>query len=300
MHFSCVVVGVWGRKRVSLAQERNAMDNRIGETPTTRPSVADVSAINGAGSDHEAASSSSHYSLRLRHTMLGVEGYGSDSDSDSEAPQVSTTPAQKPVASKPAAKSGLSLPPPSASGSKPSGLSLPAPKKKAPKKITIGLPTLPGEPKDDDTNDRPPPAKKARLEAGAGASALLSMLPAPKNKNPIPQQPERVLGGGRGPGLVFHSKPAAARSATVEDAEEEEEAHEKNEVPLGGGIMEEVKDAKPAQSVPFLPPSLAKGRANVSTEEKHTISKAAAAAAKSSAPAVDFFSLGPSHTPYIP
>lgn len=226
--------------------------------------------------------------------MLGVEDYGSDSDSDRETPQVSATSAHKTAPSVPAAKSGLSLPPPSASGSsKPSGLSLPAPKKRAPKKITIGLPALPGEPKDDDLNDRPPPAKKARLEAGAGASALLSMLPAPKNKNPVLPQPERMLGGGRGPGLVFQARPAPARSATVEDAEEEE-IHENSEVPLGGGIMEEVKEEKPAQSLPFLPPSLAKGKANVSTEERHTISKAAAAAAKSAAPAIDFFSLGSS------
>ena len=228
--------------------------------------------------------------------MLGVEGYGSDSDSDNETSQIPTTSAPKPAPPTKSAKIGLSLPPPSASGSissKPSGLSLPVPKKKAPKKITIGLPALPGEPTDD---DRPPPAKKARLEAGAGSSALLNMLPAPKNKNPILQQPERVLGGGRGRGLVFQTKSTTVQSVTVEDAEDEEDGGSKqNEVPFGTGILEEVTEVttkKPTTPMPFLPPSLVKGRANVSTEEKHTISRATAAAAKPSAPAVDFFSLG--------
>lgn len=229
--------------------------------------------------------------------MLGVEGYGSDSDSDSETPQLSPP---KPTTAVKPTKSGLSLPPPSASSSstsKPSGLSLPAPKKKGPKKITIGLPSLPDEPADD---DKPPPAKKARLEAGAGSSALLGMLPAPKNKNPVLPQHERMLGGGRGRGLVFHTKATTVQSASVEDAEEEDESELTNEVPLAAGILEEVQEVKEtkrsvaAAALPFLPPSLAKGRANVSTEETHTISRAATAtaAAKSSTPAIDFFSLG--------
>ena len=227
--------------------------------------------------------------------MLGVEGYGSDSDSDNEAPQVAPAPLPKLTPnSKPAGKAGLSLPPPSAYTSKaPSGLALPQLKKKAPKKITIGLPSLPGEPDEEEPDNRPP-AKKARLEGGAGASALLSMLPAPKNKNPVPQKQERVLGGGRGPGLVFNTS-RTMRSATVEDVKEDGEEETTNEAPVGGGILEEVEEVevvakKPASALPFLPPSLAKGKANVSTEEKFSLPKSAAAV--TAAPTVDFFSLG--------
>jgi proline-rich protein PRCC len=233
--------------------------------------------------------------------MLGVEGYGSDSDSETETITVSTIPAPSSTpATKPASKPGLALPPPSASTSKAStGLALPAPKKKAPKKIAIGLPSLPSA-HDNDEPDNRPPAKKPRLEAGAGASALLSMLPAPKNKNPVPQQQERVLGGGRGPGLVFNTGSragAGAKSAKVEDAEDEDEDGGANEAPRGNGILEDVEEAeqkvetKKTSALPFLPPSLAKGKANISTEEQFSLPRSAAAVPPA-APAADFFSLG--------
>ncbi|KAF7796964.1 hypothetical protein EIP86_008152 [Pleurotus ostreatoroseus] len=255
--------------------------------------------------------------------MLGVEGYGSGSDSDNDdgvqqRPSTSTASASSSKSSllsklSPAKKSGLSLPPPSsasanASASKAStGLNLPAPKKKGPKKITIGLPSLPAASEDaDDLDDRP--AKKPRVEQGAGASALLSMLPAPKNKNPTPAQAERVLGGGRGPGLVFHAK-RSTQQATVEDVEEDEDADAPaNVAPMSNSILEEVAEAEQApkpstasSALPFLPPHLKRGKANISTEEKFTLPKGAAAAARSAAPAVDFFSLGSSSsTPTLP
>ncbi|OJT04305.1 hypothetical protein TRAPUB_4939 [Trametes pubescens] len=240
--------------------------------------------------------------------MLGVEGYGSDSDnaSDSETTlQVSATTSSATITSRlpaPAKKSTFALPPPGSSGptsKTSSGLSLPPPKtRKAPKKIAIGLPSLS---KDDDrtsdTDDRPP-TKKARLESGAGASGLLSMLPAPKNKAPIAPAAERVLGGGRGPGLVFKAAPSAsARTATVEDAEDSEGDMQRQDVLDSShpSILEEKTEKKaplPKASIPFMPTSVARGKANVSVEEKHS-----APVSRPSAPAVDFFSLGESASP---
>ncbi|KAI0636923.1 mitotic checkpoint regulator, MAD2B-interacting-domain-containing protein [Trametes polyzona] len=233
--------------------------------------------------------------------MLGVEGYGSDSDnaSDTETVQQPTTSVSAgSLSSKlpaPAKKSTFSLPPPanSASSSKAStGLSLPPPKtKKAPKKIAIGLPTLTKDDDHDtsDTDDRPP-AKKPRLESGAGASGLLSMLPAPKNKAPTAPAPERVLGGGRGPGLVFKTVPSApARATTVEDEDDAEDSAEpRDTLDSSYSVILEEKVEKKA-SIPFMPTSVARGKANVSVEEKHTAPVSRPSV--SSAPAVDFFSL---------
>lgn len=249
--------------------------------------------------------------------MLGVEGYGSDSDgSDDESVQQQQTsnlpatalPSKSSLLSKlpPPKKSGFSLPPPTGSGSakassskSSTGLSPPAPKKKAPKKITIGLPSLSAASEDaDDLDDRP--MKKARVDAGAGASALLSMLPAPKNKNPILPQAERVLGGGRGRGLVFHAKQST--QVTVEEVEElEDEDTPANVAPVSNSILEEVTASEPTpkpkpsttdSALPFRPTHVARGKANVSTEENYRLPKSAAAATKPAAPAIDFFSLG--------
>ncbi|KAJ3486585.1 hypothetical protein NLI96_g4142 [Meripilus lineatus] len=239
--------------------------------------------------------------------MLGVEDYGSDAESgDERSPSPPPTKPQSSLLSKlppPSKKSSLALPPPSSSSSsKPitkashSGLSLPPPKAKKTKKIAIGLPSLPDDETSntDDIDNRP--AKKPRLGAGAGSSGLLSMLPAPKNKAPVPSAPERVLGGGRGPGLVFNTRPTSTtnsqQSATVEEVEEEEDQNDyTNEAPSGSSILEEVKETKP--TLPFLPPSLVKGRANISVEEKHT--KPSFTPKPNAAPTIDFFSLG-THT----
>ncbi|THH33961.1 hypothetical protein EUX98_g283 [Antrodiella citrinella] len=224
--------------------------------------------------------------------MLGIEGYGSDSDNGSDNEVATPQPPPKPTSSlttKPAKKSTFSLPAPSSG----SGLSLPAPKKRAPKKITIGLPELS---KDDELEDDRPPAKKARLEP-AGRSGLLSMLPAPKNKAPVQAAAERMLGGGRGPGLVFHTA-SSVRKATVEEVEEEGSSIQ-HAAPAGDALLEEEKpeEEKKPQFVGFLPPHLRKGKANVSTEERSNLVRAAPPpkVAPAPAPAVDFFGLGMLH-----
>jgi proline-rich protein PRCC len=216
--------------------------------------------------------------------MLGIEDYGSDNDSDTEL-----TPNPPPPPTK---KSSLSLPPPSKSNS--TGLSLPAPKlKRGPKKITIGLPSLPGESDDEDKDERPA-AKKPRLDSGSGGkgkSSLLSMLPAPKQKVPVAPAPERVLGGGKGPGLVFNTaKPFIAPALvdpTNDDADASAEA-DLDALTTNGDLEEEPKSK--TSSVSFLPPSLKKGRSNISVEEGKAPPRPAPKI--SAAPAVDFFSLG--------
>ncbi|EMD38364.1 hypothetical protein CERSUDRAFT_72887 [Gelatoporia subvermispora B] len=233
--------------------------------------------------------------------MLGVEGYGSDNDSDNEQQTQTTTNQPAPaLASKlppPSKKSTFSLPPPTSSSNKArtapgpsSSSSLPAQKTKRPKKIAIGLPALPPEDHEKDDSEDHPAAKKPRLESGAGASALLSMLPAPKNKAPVAPVQERVLGGGRGPGLVFHTgSTRTTRTTQVEDAEDEE-ALEKSDIisDTTGPILLDKKE-----SLPFLPPSLVKGKANISLEEKHAPPKLPALrSSQPSAPGGDFFSLG--------
>ena len=233
--------------------------------------------------------------------MLGVEGYGSDSDAGSDNESVQRTPSTSSGSSlvsklpAPAKKSTFSLPPPSgaASSKSSSGLALPPPKAKKVKKIAIGLPSLPKDTDEDNSDhDDRPAAKKPRLESGAGASALLSMLPAPKNKAPVPAASERVLGGGRGLGLVFKTAPSQpSRTTTVEDAEDDAEDGAEQADALDSSysvILEEKKEDKPSLS--FMPNSVKRGKANISVEEKHSapISRPVA----SSAPPVDFFSLG--------
>ncbi|KAI0831352.1 mitotic checkpoint regulator, MAD2B-interacting-domain-containing protein [Trametes gibbosa] len=231
--------------------------------------------------------------------MLGVEGYGSDSDNASDNDTARPTPSNAPGSSfatklpAPAKKSTFSLPPPASSSTTSSGLSLPPPKTKK-KKIAIGLPSLTkGDDGDGSDADDRPPAKKARLESGAGASGLLSMLPAPKNKAPIASAQERVLGGGRGQGLVFRTAHSAApsRTAKVEDAEdvEEDETEPRDTLDSGHSAILEEKVEK-REAIPFMPTSVKRGKANISVEEKHSVPLSRPA--PPSAPAVDFFSLG--------
>ncbi|KAG5645233.1 hypothetical protein DXG03_006650 [Asterophora parasitica] len=212
-----------------------------------------------------------------RKEQLGY-GSGSDSDDGEHVPIPKATP-------KLSQKAGLSLPPPKSSPS----VSLPPPKqKRAPKKITIGLPNLPPPKGDgeDDLKDERPAAKRPRLEA-AGRSSLLGMLPAPKEKAPVAAAPERVLGGGKGPGLVFN----APRSRTTEDNDCEDEGEARP------ASFEEPQDLislskAPSAPRPFLPPSLKKGRANISVEEEKPKARANPIVQKAAAPAQDFFSLG--------
>lgn len=237
--------------------------------------------------------------------MLGVEAYGSDSDAGSgdeivqpppPAPKSSSLTSKLPA---PAKKSSFSqLPPSTISSSKSSpGLPLPPPKAKKFKKIAIALPSLPKdveEAKSDD-DDRPA-AKKLRLESGAGSSALLSMLPAPKNKASVPVAPERVLGGGRGPNLFFKTASSRpSRVTTVEDVEEDAEDAQPADIFKSpySAILEEKKENTKPSPLPFMPTSVKRGKVNVSVEK---YSMPVSGPAASSAQAVDFFSLCTSET----
>ncbi|KAM5532049.1 hypothetical protein V8D89_014300 [Ganoderma adspersum] len=236
--------------------------------------------------------------------MLGVEGYGSDSDAGSDDETLQPTPPPSKGSSltsklsAPAKKSSFSLPPPSATASSSkssSGLPLPPPKTKKTKKIAIGLPGLSKDADEANSDDDERPAtKKPRLESGAGSSALLSMLPAPKNKAPIPAAPERVLGGGRGPGLVFKTAPShPSRMTAVEDVEEDEADGAPPADTLDSSysaILEERKEEAEASPLPFMPTSVRRGKANVSVEERHPVPVSRPIGTPASA--VDFFSLG--------
>ncbi|KIK57789.1 hypothetical protein GYMLUDRAFT_61184 [Collybiopsis luxurians FD-317 M1] len=215
------------------------------------------------------AASAQFLSSTFNHDMLGVEGYGSGSESESEQPSKATQSTKK---------SSLSLPPPSSSSK--------APAKK--KKITIGLPTLkPADAEEDEDNLRleQPPAKKPRLGAGKGSSSLLSMLPAPKQKAAA-SAPERVLGSGTGPGLVFNTSRAAG---TVSSS-----SHVENDT-AGDDLLETSSTADEqsasATSFAFRPPSIAKGKANISLEGSRP-KAALKSGTSSSVLAPDFFGLG--------
>jgi proline-rich protein PRCC len=224
--------------------------------------------------------------------MLNLD-YGSDhSDSDTEEstqtnstskPLVATAGPSK-AAPKPtiATTSKLGLPPPSSKLS--SSLSLPAPKTKRVKKITIELPEPSKE--DEEDEDSQPAAKKPRL--GAGASSLLSMLPAPKQKEPVPSESQRVLGGGKGPGLVFSTSRA---SSSVASAPDPEDSGEDNAPPKS--LATSLPPPQATSKLAFLPASLGKGRKNVNIEDVGLAKKPTATIAPAApTPAIDFFSLG--------
>ncbi|KAJ8521629.1 hypothetical protein ONZ45_g1679 [Pleurotus djamor] len=192
--------------------------------------------------------------------LAGLGDYGSDSDSDSETLQNPPSQTEK----------KLNLPPPQS-------------KPKRPKKIAIALPAL----AKDDLDDEKPPPKKPRLESGAGSSSLMSMLPAPKVKHPV-VQPERVLGGGKGPGLVFKTAPSSnpiPPQAIVGDDEDVAES-------LDTSHDTTTDTNPPSTSLPMIPTNLSKRKANISVEDtvRHKAVRTVAA------PSVDFFGLGTSTT----
>ncbi|KAJ7452389.1 mitotic checkpoint regulator, MAD2B-interacting-domain-containing protein [Mycena galericulata] len=195
---------------------------------------------------------------------LGLGDYGSDSENGGDSDNDSGVLAALPKTSK------------SVPISTPSKMALPPPKqKRGPKKVTIGLPTLnPVDDDGDDLKDERPVAKKPRLEAGAGMSSLVSMLPAPKQKNAVLPAPARVLGGGGGPGLVFNTPSHAKGTPTMEASDDVEPS------------------TASSTSISFHPPSLAKGRSNISLEEGTTNAPPRTTPKVSVAPVVDFFSLG--------
>ena len=173
--------------------------------------------------------------------MLGIEDYGSDSDGEPGLPDTSK---QATVAS---SKTKTTL--------------------RGPKKITISLPSSSSTQNIPEVEDERP-AKK-RKTGGAGSSSLLSMLPVPKQVNPIPQT-QHILGGGTGPGLKFHtsmeSLPVDQEPASLDDSY-------LTPVPL------------------FRPTSVSKGKRNISLEET-SIKPIDAIPEEARSPAVDFFSLG--------
>ncbi|KAF9464739.1 mitotic checkpoint regulator, MAD2B-interacting-domain-containing protein [Collybia nuda] len=191
--------------------------------------------------------------------VLGVEGYGSDTDNESDKegqPVLNSELPKKP-----------SLQPSSTTTAK---VSFPPKPKRAPKKITIGPPSFSvheGVDVDDLKDERP--AKKLRLGSGSGASSLLSMLPAPKQKNPmILLPPERVLGErtGVGPTLnTFHHITVPGNDVSIPEKDK-------------------------TATIPFLPSSIGKGRLNISVEDSNSVMQSRTQAP--AVPPVDFFSLG--------
>ena len=207
-----------------------------------------------------------------------VDTYGSDNSDDSGG--------EYNLPPQPNKSTSLSLPPPSHTSEPGSSkLTLPAPKiKKAPKKIAIDLPALPKDDSADHDRDEARPAKKPRTETrGAGSSALFSSLPAPKFAAPVKPAPERTLGSGKGPGLVFSNPPSHRTqdtSGTSADVDSQSNL--------------DVTEKELSMSLPFMPVSVMKGKANISLEESS--SKRAVGARDLSPPAaVDLFSLSTSH-----
>ncbi|KAF8274892.1 mitotic checkpoint regulator, MAD2B-interacting-domain-containing protein [Lactarius quietus] len=183
-----------------------------------------------------------------------VDAYGSD-NSDGSGDEC--TPQSHSISTSQNKSLSRSLPVPSnpsASASGSSTLSLPAPKAKKPKKITIDLPALSKDVSSEHDGDEARPAKRPRTEArGVGSSALFSMLPAPKKAAPVKEAPERILGSGKGPGLVFHEPHSQRTVATTGISSNEDIA----------AVEQETEE----MHLPFIPVSVKKGKANISLEE---------------------------------
>lgn len=218
--------------------------------------------------------------------MLGID-YGSDSEDDS----ISSTATQKPATTAATAgPSSLALPPPSkpslpTSKAPGSSISLPPPKTKKPaKKILVELPKLSKHASDDEDDEDRPALKKPRLNGAGGgkASALLSMLPAPKKSTLELPKAERVLGGG-GRGLVFSRQSGEVAPIATDSGKE---VVEEDSAPYSKDDNDE-EDVQPEKdtTTSMIPPSmLLKGKGKAAT-------KLPAPASSAPEPAVDFFSL---------
>ena len=124
------------------------------------------------------------------------------------------------------------------------------------------------------------------------------MLPAPKQPIPVieKKEEERVLGGGGGPGLVFRTSKRETRHHDTAGFASMDGP------PVDANGAEDAAVEGPADvsgpSTSFLPPSLKKGKANISLENEGPSKIPASAAStqprKSAAPAAGFFSLGSS------
>lgn len=229
--------------------------------------------------------------------MLGID-YGSDSEDDSTSSSATQKPATTAATASPSSVAAkLALPPPSkpslaASKASGSSISLPPPKTKKPaKKILVELPKLSKHASDDEDDGERPALKKPRLNGAGGgkASALLSMLPAPKKSTLELPRAERVLGGG-GRGLVFSRQSGEVAPIATDSGKE---VVEEDSAPYSKDENDE-EDVQPEKdtTTSMIPPSmLLKGKGKAATKPP---------APASSAPelAVDFFSLG-MYTSYL-
>jgi proline-rich protein PRCC len=184
-----------------------------------------------------------------------VDAYGSDSSDNNSGDEHTSRSRSPPHRNK---STSHSLPPSHSSASGSSSLNLPTPKvKRAPKKIAIDLPALPKDNSPVNDSEDARPAKKPRTDSrGAGSSALFSKLPAPKMAAPVKAAPERILGSGKGPGLVFNDAP----SQRTQDTSIKSSNVDLQDSP------EVTEVEQPASSLPFTPASIRKGKANVSLE----------------------------------
>ncbi|KAF8838337.1 hypothetical protein BDN67DRAFT_933929 [Paxillus ammoniavirescens] len=128
------------------------------------------------------------------------------------------------------------------------------------------------------------------------------MLPAPKQLVPVIEKKEvRVLGGGGGPGLVFRaSRNETRREDVVEVADADTGASAAEGEAEGALEGETVSNNVSRPSTSFIPPSLKKGRANISLENEGPSKRPPLAPEpprKSAVPVVDFFSLGSNTAP---
>lgn len=178
--------------------------------------------------------------------MLGLDDYGSDSDSTHSNSQQADSASQK-------------------SAAKP---------RRAPKKFTIALPTISSN-DDNKEKDFERPAKKRKT--GAGVSSLLSILPTPKQKNPVSvSATQRVL------------SPSGFTSATLTETTGQGDETDSTSTFKTDGLSENLS------TTVFRPTALARGKKNISVEE-HSINQPQAEktlSSTSSEPRVDFFSIG--------
>ncbi|KAG8998834.1 hypothetical protein FRB94_006635 [Tulasnella sp. JGI-2019a] len=169
--------------------------------------------------------------------MLGLDNYGSDSDSDHD--DVLKKEPRTTLQAQPKSSLLSALPPPRANGSGSTGVSLPgssnamnlpAPKAKNKKRdgpIKIKVESL--KPSNTSDDEDQPPAKKPRLESngkkavGAGSSALLAMLPAPKKTSTLALPPPKMLGSGAGgseTGAIIETPGPVGGGSETQDSEE--------------------------------------------------------------------------------
>lgn len=173
--------------------------------------------------------------------MLGLDDYGSDSDTDRLAPPNKKT--QRP-----------------------------------PKKIAIPLPALKNAESTDESEDVEPPVK--RQKSGAGTSSLLSMLPTPKQVNPVLPPPRRVPGRGGTKGSVFAFRPQSV-------------VEQNKDVPVVVAPEQTAGVPEPSTATAFRPTSLANGKKNVSVEAPGINHISKSPPQKCLPPSnIDFFSLG--------